>query len=815
MNALLSDIRYGLRMLRKSPGFTAVALLTLALGVGANTTIFSVVNAVFLTPLSYPASERLVNVWETHVSSPADTNIVSAPNYADWQKQNHVFESMALFDSAGRGYNLAGEKDAERVHGLRVSAGLFTVLGVAPYLGRPFLPENEALGKDHEVVLSYALWQRRYGADPAIVGKTIRVDGQSYTVVAVMPPNFSFEFFTPTNQLWVPIGYNSGDRERGSHSFGVVARLKPGVTLAEAKAEMETIGRRLARQYPTDNVDESATVTPLGQLGVEWLRRPLTALLAAVGFVMLIACVNVANLLLARGAARQKEMAIRLALGAGQARIARQLLTESMMLALLGGAVGLLVATWGLTLLERMLPSQLQFIPMRHLDTIRMDGRVLGFALLVSCVTGVLFGLAPAWHVLRADVSDPLKNAGGRGITHAAGHRLRHGLVAAEVALAVVVVTGAALMIQSMARVLRVNPGFDPKNVLTMDLTAAQKVLYYGPPVHTDFCRRLREEVGAVAGVVSVGSISHLPIGGGNAGRGFAIEGRPDPGAEHQPGAGYSVACPDYFRTMGIPLVQGREFNDQDTTEAPGVIVINQAMARRFWPNEDPVGKRIKLGHYDSKEPWLTIVGVAGDVRHWGLDQEIKPEFFRAYPQAGWPWLTVVAKTLTAPASLVGPIKKALTKVDPEQPVSGVETMEAVVYSSTGSRRMPMVLLIAFGTLALLLSAIGIAGVVSYSVAQRTHEIGIRMALGAQSQDVLRLVIGRSMGWAMVGVVIGVVGSFAQARLISGMLFQVKATDPAVLTSVAVLLGTVALLATYLPARRATKVHPIIALRYE
>src|SRR5580692_10227154 len=464
MTTLFQDLRYALRQLRRSPGFTLVAVLTLALGIGANTTIFSVLNATLLKPLSFPDPGRLVLVWQTFGKGPDNYSIVSAPNFWDFEQQNHVFEGMALFDSAGRGYNLSASgssREPEQVSGLRVSANFFSVLGVQPFLGRTFLPEEEVGGKDHEVVLSYGLWQRRYGADRALVGKTIKVDGQDFTVVGVMPREFHWEFWSGHRQLWVPVGYTEGDKGRSSNSFISFARLKPGVTVAQARAELEGIGTRLAQQYPNDDADMSATVVPMGDYGLEGLRRTVWSLFAAVGFVLLIACVNIANLLLARGAARQKEFALRQALGAAGFRIARQLLTESLLLALLGGVCGLVLAVFGATLLPAMFPEGGLNLPLRQVDTIPVDRWVLGFTLLASCLTGILFGLVPALSALRGDVSEPLKE-GGRGSTAGRGSRLRHALVASEVALALVVLAGAGLMIQSMSRLLGVDPGFNP-----------------------------------------------------------------------------------------------------------------------------------------------------------------------------------------------------------------------------------------------------------------------------------------------------------------------------------------------------------------
>jgi putative ABC transport system permease protein len=807
---VLQDTHYGLRNLARNPGFTIVAMLTLALGIGANTTIFSVINNTLLKPLPFPDSARLVLVWETFGQGRDNWNIVSAPNFWDFQRQSHSFESMAIFDSAGRGYNLSAsgnKQEAEQVSGLRVSSGFFSVLGAKPFLGRTFLPEEETLGKDHEVVLSYGLWQTRYSGDPSLLGRTITIDGDEFTVIGVMPSEFEWQFWSGRRKLWVPVGYTKTDFGRGDNSFISIARLKPGVTEAQARAEMEAIGNRVQRQYPAEDANMGATVSSLNDYGVEGLRATMLTLFAAVAFVLLIACVNVANLLLARGAARQKEFAIRRALGAAGSRIARQLLTESLMLALAGGLTGLLLAFGSTRLLFFLVKNALQ-LPMRPIDSIPMDSRVFVFALLVSCVTGVLFGMAPALSALRSGVNEPLKE-GGRSVS-SGGNRLRHALVASEVALALVVLSGAGLMIKSMARLVGVDPGFNPKNVLTMFMSVPQEEIYVGPPGLPRFCQDLTEHVGALPGVVSVGAVGHLPLEG-NAGRGFQIEGQPPADPGKMPGADYSVACPGYFKTMGIPVLKGREFTARDTVNAPGVIVINESMAHRFWPKEDALGKAIRLGGSDG--PRLTIVGVVADVHHLGLDVAMRRQFFRPYTQAGWPIMNVAVRTISTPATFATPVKHAIADFLPDRPVSGLESMEEVVHNSTGSRRFPMLLLSVFSVLALVLAAVGIVGVVSHSVAQRTHEIGIRMALGAKTLDVLRLMVNSNMAWVLVGLAVGIAGSTGLTRLLAGMLYDVRPIDPLVLGSVSFLLAGIALLASYLPARRAAKIDPIAALR--
>jgi putative ABC transport system permease protein len=811
MGAFLQDLRYGARNLARAPGFTLVAMLTLALGVGANTTIFSVINGTLLKPLPFPEPDRVVMVLETFGKGSDNWNILSAPNFWDFERQAKSFENMAIFDSAGRGYNLSptgNARDAEQVSGLRVTAGFFKVLGVAPFLGRTFLKEEETLGKDREVVLSYGLWQRRYGADPTLVGRSIRLDGDDFTVVGVMPPDFQWEFWSGPRQLWVPVGYTKTDFGRGNNSFLGIARLKSGVTVEQARVEMQAIGARIAAAYPKDDVDMGGTAEPVDSIGMKGIRITLLTLLGAVAFVLLIACVNVANLLLSRGAARQKEFAIRRALGAGGARIARQMLTESVLLGLAGGAAGLAVAFGATRLLFRVFRLDGLQLPLRVVDSIPMDGRVFAFALAVSCLTGILFGIAPALSVGRGDVNDTLKD-GSRG-SSGGGARLRHALVACEVALALLVLCGAGLMIKSMTRLLGVDPGLNPKNVLAMAVTLPQEEIYVGPPGTPNFCRDLEQHAGAIPGVVAVGAAAHLPMRGA-AGRSFQIEGRPPAEPGHFPGGSYTVACPGYFRAMGIPVVKGREFTQQDTLTSPGVIIINERMAHDYWPNEDPIGRAIRFEGANGSR--LTIVGVTGDVRLQGLDSPARRQFFRPYTQAGWPVMQIVVRTIATPGRFLEPVKRALADFAPDRPVSSVATMEEIIESSTGSRRLPMLLLSGFALIALVLAAVGIVGVVGHSVIQRTHEIGIRMALGAGTADVLRLMVTGSMAWVVAGLLIGAAASSGLTRLMTGMLYEVRPLDPAVLGGVAALLAVVALAASYIPARRAAKIDPITALR--
>jgi len=741
-------------------------------------------------------------------------NIISAPDFWDWQQQNSVFERMALFDSAGKSYNLAADdkqqREPEAVSGVRVSSDFFSVLGVNPLLGRGFLKEEEVAGKDHVVVLSYRLWQRRYAGDPNLIGGQIRLDGESYTVVGIMPRDFSFQFDSGPRELWVPAAWTAGDRARGSRSFFGIGRLKRGVTLAQAQANLSPIQQTNAKAYEED-ADTDVRVIPAEEYDLGAVQRISLALLAAVAFVLLIGCVNVANLMLARGAARRRELAIRRGLGASAARIMRQMLAESVVLAMVGGCVGLAAAYWGQLLLKRILPPDFRYLPMRPFESASLDWRVLAFTFAITCVTAIVFGVVPALAAVRGDIHDPLKE-GARGSTQGGRHRLRHALVASEVALALILLTAAGLMIKSMARLTAVDPGFHPSNVLVTTLSVPQKDLYYGPPSHARFCQELSERVATIPGVVAASAAAHLPLAG-RASRSFYIEGRPVPEPRDEPGGVYTVSCPDYFQAMGIPLTRGRDFTHDDRQSSTPVVIISEAMAQKYWRGEDPLGKRIEIDHQN--HVWLTIVGIVGDTRQVGLDRDAIPQLYRPYAQAGWPWMQVVVRTQEDPAGYSRAVKQAMASVEPERGISAFVTMENVVYRSTGSRRFPMQLLACFSGLALVLAAVGIVGMVSYSVTQRTNEIGIRIALGAKTRDVLRLIVGASMGWVLGGVAVGVAASVGVGRMLSAMLYEVRPADPAVLGAVALLLSVVAFAASFGCALRATRVDPLVALRSE
>lgn len=814
LDSLWQDLKYGARTLRKSPGYTVVAVLTLALGIGANTVIFSVINTTLLRPLPYKSAKQLVMIFRSDAKNRLkDLGIDSKPDYEDYVKQADTFSSAALFDASRNGYNLAEGTRPERLQGVRITSGFFKTFGVAPMLGREFTPNEEPQGADHELILSYRVWERRYNSDPNIVGKSIRIDGVGHTVVGVIPKDFVFQMWGNPGDIYIPVGYTDGDQQRGSHSFGVVARMKPGVTLSQADAEEDAIGQRLATQYPDSNASTTATVIAMDRMGVDELKPVLMILFYVVGFVLLIACVNVANLSLARSATRRKEIAVRRALGAGRWRVMRQLLTESLLLATVGCGVGLALAYASLTLIESALPDQLKYLPFRPIETIPMDARVFAFALAITCITAVLFGIAPAFSAERTVASDALKSGGGRGTSQVQA-RLGRGLVAAEVAMAFVVVVVAGLLIDSLVRVLRVDPGYTAKNVLTMNISTPQTEIFYGPPVNERFCQQVSESLEAIPDVEHASGVSHLPAQGG-AGRGLLIEGQSFTNPDDQPGAGYLVACPGAFASLGVQMIEGREFTNADTNGAPPVTIINESMAKKWWPKESPIGHRIRIARAKLNEPWMTIVGVAHDVRQGGLAEQTFPIFYRPFPQAGWPQMSIVAKTAMQPMAIAEAAKRAIAAALPETPASDVMSLDTVLHESVSDRSIPTMVLTSFAALALVLATVGIAGVVSYGVAQRTQEIGIRMTFGAEARDVLRMIVGGSMKWALAGVFVGVLGALAATRLLAGLLYGVKAWDPWVLGGVAMLLSAVAFAASYGPARRATRVDPMVALRYE
>jgi putative ABC transport system permease protein len=802
---LWQDLRFGARMLLKQPGFSLIAVLTLALGIGANTAIFSIVNAVLLRPFPYQAPERLVMLRE-HVSGGGAGFSPSYPNFADWRTQNTVFASIAAVRQ-NESFNLTGAGEPERLQGRLVSAEFFSTLDIKPLVGRDFLAEEDRPGATPAAILSYGLWQRRFGNDQSVIGKQLTLNNQSFTVVGITPPNFQFG---AEADVTVPIGLSAERfRVRGADpGADVVARLKPHVSEQQAETELNLIAARLEQQYPESNKGRRVRLTLLHESFVGDVRQPLLILLGAVGMVLLIACANVANLLLVRSSVRRKEMAVRVALGAARGRIIRQLLTESVLLAALGAALGILLAFWGTSLIAAQLPDG---IP--RLREAEVDAPVLVFTLAVSLLTGLLFGLAPALQASRPNLTEGLKE-GERG-SSGRRQRLRSALVVGEVALTLTLLVGSGLLIQSFRRVLQVDPGFNPQNLLTMRLSVNNPD---GQQV-ANFFEQLQQNIRSLPGVKSVAVSDGLPFGRDANHPAFIIEGRP--ATEKKPnGQRYSVS-PDYFQTMGIELIKGRLFNAEDTRDSQRVIVINEVLARQYFPNEDPLGKRLK---HSTDSPSLEIVGIVRHVEPYNLDRQGPgpAQFYTNFDQIslqGLPnivrHINLLTRTEVEPSSLDSAVRGQVTALNKDQSVYNVRTMEQVVAQSVAARRFSMLLLTVFAVVALALASLGIYGLMSYAVVQRTREIGLRMALGAEASDVLKLVIRQGMKLALVGVALGLVASVALTRTMKNLLFGVSATDPATFAAIALLLTLVALLACWIPARRATRVDPLVALHCE
>jgi len=809
MNSLWKDLRYGMRTLLRRPGFALIALLTLALGIGANTAIFSVVNTVLLKPLAYRDPTGLVLIW-TRFLPDLPQNWVSGPEVLDFRERSRSFEDLAVLSWPS--FNLTGIGEPEQVQAGAVSANLFPMLGIAPLRGRTFSADEDKPGAPLAVVLSHGYWKRRFGSSETIVGQTISLDSQSYTVIGVMPPDFGV--LPPDAQspkkidLWVAQARDYKQLNRGSHFLRVIARLKPGVSVEQARAEMDGVGKQLDREF-YQNSGFGVNVVPLLGHITRDIRPALFVLLGAVGFVLLIACANVANLLLANAIARDREIALRAALGAGRFRLLRQLVSESVLLGVLGGAAGLLLAWAGIKALRALAPEN---VP--RLDELALDGRVLGFTLLVAIMTGVIFGLVPAIQATRLDLSESLKE-GGRGASGGLrGNRLRAALVVAEVAISLVLLAGAGLMIRSFWRLQQVDAGFAPQNVLTMILQLPGSKYPQGPQVIA-FYQTLLERVRALPGVESAAMNSSLPMTGSYSSGTVTVE---NPVASQQNAsfeADWRAISPDYFRTMKVRQISGRDFMDTDKADGPSVVIVDESFARRFWPNEDATGKRIKRGGRESPDPWRTIVGVVGHVRNYGLSTQGREQVYFPHPQFPRNGMFLAIRANGDPLAYTGALRAAVWAVDPTQPVSDIRLMDDYVYSSAAQPRFNLLLLVTFALLALVLAAVGIYGVMSYSVTQRTHEIGIRLALGAQPRQIIRLVVGQGLGLVALGLGLGVAGAIAVTRLMATLLFGISATDPMTFALVASILAGVALLACYLPARRATKVDPMIALRYE
>ncbi|HWO03113.1 MAG TPA: ABC transporter permease [Blastocatellia bacterium] len=805
METLIKDLRFGVRMMAKKPGFTLVAMITLALGIGANTAIFSVINAVLLRSLPFPEPDRLLVLAEKG----HDGNRMGAayPNYEDWRARARSFEAMAAFRS--HTFNLTGVEKPAQLQCRTVNWNFFQMLGVQAELGRTFIEQDDRVDAARTAVISHGLWQESFGGDPALIGKQVRLDGDSYTVLGVLPPDF--ELFRRVD-LYVPLGLmltpQFGMLARGNHfGLNVLARLRPGVSVDQARAEIETIVGQLEREYPSTNSGSGVITQELQNRYSENIRPALLVLLTAVGLVLLIACVNVANLLLVRASERQKEIAIRLALGARRARIVRQLLSESVLIALLGGVGGLLIGVW---MKDGLLALAPQNVP--RLNQVRLDGVVMLFTLGVSVLTGVLFGLLPAWHASRSDLHTTLKE-GGRSSGGSSREGMRKTLLVAEVGLSLVLLSGAGLMLRTVFQLTRTNPGFNAEKLLTIQMTLGGNA--YDQPRRRMFYDECLTRVQALPGVRSAAMTLSLPIDGSNWNSVFIVGDQPVPPRAELPSSAFTPVSANYFEAMGIRLVKGRAFTGADTEKSSAVTVINETMARRFWSNEDPIGKRLKQGWPEDKSPWREVVGVVSDVKLNGVDQETPLQAYLPLAQEPATGLALVVRTEGAPLRLTAAIEETINAIDKDLPVFNPRSMDQMMDDAIARQRLMMVLLTGFALVALLLAAVGIYGVVSYSVSQRTREIGIRMALGAQARDVMKLVAGQGMMLALIGVLIGLGASLALTQLMKSLLFGVSATDPLTFSAISLLLALVALFACYLPARRATKVDPMVALRYE
>ncbi len=810
MNTLWQDLRYGLRMLLKKPGFTLIAVMTLALGIGANTAIFSVVNGVLMKSLPYHEPERIVLLWGDVPSRNEHRTQVSATDVADWRKQNTVFEEVATFSHWGA--TLSGEGEPERLSGMQVGDGYFSVMRGQPLLGRVFTPEEQVDGKDYVIVLGYGLWQSRFGGAREVIGKKVYFSARPYTIVGVMPEDFQP---LPANlvenrpQFYRPVAEAYDEEERGSRHLRAIARLKPNVSLKQSQSEMNLIAKRLADEHPKSNTGYGVHLVTITEETVGGLRLALILLLLAVMVVLLIACGNVGNLLLARAMARQKEIVIRAALGATRGRLIRQLLTESLLVALLGGGLGLLLALWGTELITSL---GKEFIP--SLSRVEIELPVLAFTLAVSAGAGILFGLAPAIQLSRPDLNEGLKEGGRVAGGSTAQRRLRNGLIVAEVAMALVLLVSAGLLIRSIIHLRRANPGFNTGNLLTMNVWLPH-AKYPDAPKWVAFYDQINERIRALPGVQSAGMTGVLPISHNFDRRSIQVETHPVPRGQEADADTY-IVTPGYLQTMQIPLLKGRELTTQDVADVEPVALISETFARRYWPGGDPLGKRIKFpGSAARPQPWRTVVGVVRDVKQYGVDKESTMQLYLPQAQSPVSWLTLAVRTTGNPALMLNAVRDAIRSVDPDQAVFEVATMEGLLAESIAKRRFVMLLLAVFAALALALAAIGIYGVMAYTVAQRTQEIGIRMALGAQTRDVLRLVVGQGMRLALFGVGIGLIAAIGLTRLMTTLLFGVSATDLLTFALIAAVLMFVALLACWVPARRAAKVDPMIALRCE
>ena len=815
---MLKDIRFSLRQLIKQPAFTAIAVLTIALAIGATTAVLSLVNGLLVRPLPYRDSQQLVLLLQHFKSQNLERIPVSPPEFKDYESRARSFEKLGAFGYTS--FNLAAEDRPERITGATVTAGVLPLLGVSPIKGRFFQPEECTLGRDDVVIISARLWQRRFNSDPQIIGKQLLLNGKNFTVVGVMPANFDFPLqlfnlgsggqFGGRAEIWKPLAFTDDKmKARYSRSFWIVGRLAPGTSAAQAQAEIETINAQMRREH-TDNYSQDNSfggdIFPLRDLSVAGMRPALLILLGAVFLVVLIACANLTTMLLARAAAREREIAIRVALGAGRMRLLKQVFTESVLLALIGGVAGVLLALWGVELLKAI---GAQTVP--RLREVNVDLVVLGVTLAICVGTGIIFGLAPGLASSRPELTEALKE-GSRGSTVGRRrNRLRNGLVIAEVALALVLLSGAGLLIKSFTRLQNVNPGFDPRNALTFEISLP-KMQYPDDPSITRFNNEAQRRIAALPGVRAAGFSTILPLAGTNSDSSFAIEGRPSDKNSPSPDEELREVSPDYFRALGTPLIRGRFFADADKADAPLVIIINQAFAKKFWPNEDALGKRIVMGGMSDDPKWITIVGIVGDMRHFGLDIDPKPEMYVPFAQSAYFTTIYVVRSNQDPQVLLAAIRREIQGIDPAVPLANVRTFDNLIADSVAPRRLSVVLLGVFAGVAVLLAGVGIYGVMSFLVVQRTHELGVRMALGAQRSDVLKLVLVRSLKLISAGTIIGLIIAVMSTHTLRALLYSVSAFDATTFALVTALLGGIALAASYLPAMRATRADPMVVL---
>ncbi|HSE25105.1 MAG TPA: ABC transporter permease [Pyrinomonadaceae bacterium] len=811
MNQLIQDIRYGLRGMLKRPGFTFVAVLTLGLGIGANAAIFSVVNAVLLKPLHFKNPEQLVMVWEDAAMIGFPQNTPAPANYVDWKNQSQSFQDMAA--DVETSFNLTGNGDPERVAARAVTANFFSLLGVQPALGRAFTNDETNPGSDHVALLSYPLWQSRFGGDRNVLNREIQLNGEKYTVVGIMPAGF--QFIDPEVRMWIPLAFTPEDlAARNSHYLTVVARLKPDVTLASAQADMTAVMRRIAQDHPAETIDGKlgAIVIPLHDQLSGDSKKSLVVLLVAVAFVLLIACANIASLLLARAAGRRREIAVRTALGAHRFRIVRQLLTESLLLSLFGGLLGLGLAFVSFGFFRQLIPEGLALS-----TDLRLDGSVLLFGLIVSVLTGIVFGLVPALQSTRVELNDALKQSAGRSGAGASS-RLRSAMIVFEVSLSLVLLVGAGLLIQTLYQLFNQYSVLEPQQVLTLR-TELPLTKYEALEKRAPFYRDVLQRVENTPGVVSAGYATTVPLLWKGGTSGFYPEGLKQPLAEMAYDANHRQISSHYLQTMKVPLREGRYFDDHDNQQSIPVAIVNETMARQYWPGENAIGRRFILGDPHSDTKWITIVGIVADIRQMGLDAPVKAEMYFPYQQSaenlGYIPRDLVVRTTGNPKNVLASVREAIHAADPDQPISNIATMEEVLGKEGGQRRLGMILISAFATLALLLASLGIYSILAYFVSQHRNEIGVRMALGASPQRIVWLVLKKGMSLTLLGVGIGLAASFALTRLMSSLLFGVRPADPLTYLAVPVLLGFVAVVACLVPARRAVKVDPVVALRYE